>query len=117
MATLSQAKTLGGVGAILVFIPFVSLIGYIFIIVAVRDIADYLQDRSSFNNVLIAALTGIVGAIAAGAVIVGGSFSAALTGGFAGFFGVILGLLVAWVFLIISAVFIKRAYDIMAQRL
>ena len=66
MATLSQAKTLGGVGSILIFIPFVSIVGYILIIVAVKDISDDLQDKSIFRNVVIAAATGIVGAIAGG---------------------------------------------------
>ena len=71
MATLSQAKTLGGVGSILIFIPFVSLVGYILLIFAVKDISDYLHDGSIFNNLLWAALSGIVGALAVGVVFVG----------------------------------------------
>jgi uncharacterized membrane protein len=117
MATLSQAKILGGVGSILVFIPFVSIIGYILMIVAVRDIADDLQDKAIFNNVLIAAIAGIVGALAGAVVIVGGVVGAAFTVGISAIFGVITGLLIVWVFLIISAVFLRRAYDTMAQRL
>ena len=117
MATLSQAKVLGGVGSILVFIPFVSIIGYILMIVAVRDIANELQDRSIFNNVLIAALTGIVGALAGAFVIFAGVVGSVFTVGVSAIFGVITGLLIVWIFLIISAMFLRRAYDTMSRRL
>src|SRR5208282_3316629 len=117
MATLSQAKTLGGVGSILIFIPFVSIVGYILIIVAIKDISDDLQDKSIFRNVVIAAATGIVGALAGGAVIVFGAVTGILTGGISAFLGVFAGLFVVWVFLIVSAVFLKRAYDSMSKEL
>ena len=117
MATLSQAKTLGGVGSILIFIPFVSVVGYILIIVAIKDISDDLQDKSIFRNVVIAAATGIVGAIAGGAVIVFGAVAGILTGGISAFLGIFAGLFAVWVFLIVSAVFLKRAYDSMSKEL
>jgi uncharacterized membrane protein len=116
MATLSQAKTLGGIGAILIFIPVVSLVGYILVIIAVKDIADDLQDRSIFNNILIAAVTGIVGAIAGGIVIIA-VLGTALIVGISTILGVITGLLVVWVFLIVSAIFLRRAYATIAARL
>jgi uncharacterized membrane protein len=116
LATLSQARTLGGIGAILVFIPFVSVIGYILIIIAVKDIADYLQDRSIFNNVLIAAVAGIIGAIA-GAVVIVGVVTTAFVLGVSSFLGIVTGLLIVWVFLIASAIFLRRAYATIAERL
>src|SRR5208282_3960268 len=115
MATLSQAKTLGGIGAILIFIPFVSLIGYILIIVAVRDISKDLNDGAIFRNILIAAGTGIVGALAGGAFVVVGV--AGLRSGGSGIGAIGGGLLVAWIFLIISAVFLRKAYGTIAQKL
>src|SRR5271170_3896337 len=124
MATLSQAKMLGGVGSILIFIPFVSLIGYIFMIIAVKEISDDLQDRSIFNNILIAAVTGIVGALAGAFVIlasVGAIAKVSITAGLAAdrgaFLGVLAGLLLVWIFLVISAVFLRKAYDTMSKRL
>ncbi len=112
MASLSQAKTLGGIGAILVFIPYVSLVGYILIILAVKDISDYLQDKTIFNNVLIAAVTGIVGAIAAASVAI-----TIFVTSLAALSGVVVGLFVAWVFLIISSLYLRRAYNVMSLRL
>jgi len=117
MATLSQAKVLGGVGAILVFIPFVSLVGYILIIVAVRDISNYLQDRSIFRNIVISAAAGIVGALAGALVVVVGVLGAGITFGISGVAGVGAGLLIAWISLIVSAVFLRRAYGTIAARL
>ena len=118
MATLSQAKTLGGIGAILIFIPFVSLVGYILIIVAVRDISEDLLDKTIFRNIVIAATTGIVGALAGAffiLAVVAGLGSTLSTGAIGA--GVATGLLIAWIALIVSAVFLRRAYDTMAKRL
>jgi uncharacterized membrane protein len=117
LATLSSAKTLGGVGSILIFIPFVSVIGYILIIVAVKDISDDLKDKSIFTNVVISAVTGIVGAVAGAFVIFLGVFASGFTFGVSGIAGVIGGLLVTWIALIVSAVFLKRAYDSMGKEL
>jgi len=117
MATLSQAKTLGGVGSILIFIPFVSLVGYILIIIAIKDISDDLQDKTIFRNVVIAAATGIVGALAGAAVFVFGAVTGILTGGVSAFLGIAAGLFVVWVFLIVSAVFLRRAYNSMSKEL
>ena len=117
MATLSQAKTLGGVGAILIFIPFVSLVGYILIIIAVRDISNDLQDRSIFNNVVIAGATGIVGALAGAFVIFAGLLGSGLTFGTSLIVGTVAGLLIAWIALVVSAVFLRRAYNTIGERL
>ena len=117
MANLSQAKTLGGVGSILIFIPFVSLIGYILLIIAVKDISDDLQDPAIFRNIVISAVTGIVGALAGAFVIFLGVLGAGFTFGISAIAGVLTGLLAVWVFLVISAVFLRKAYDTMGQRL
>jgi hypothetical protein len=67
---------------ILVFIPFVSLVDCILVIVAVKGISDELQVKKIFDNVLIAAVTGIVVvAIAGASVIVFGTIWAPLASG------------------------------------
>jgi uncharacterized membrane protein len=124
MAALSQAKTLGGVGSILIFIPFVSLIGYILVIIAVKEISDDLHDRTIFNNILIAAGTGIVGALAGAFVVFASigdiakvSTTASLGAERGAFLGVLGGLLLVWIFLVVSAVFLRRAYDTTSEKL
>lgn len=112
MASLSNAKTLGGVGGILVFIPGVSLVGWILILVALKDISEVLQDKTIFDDALLAGIMAIIGAV----VLFFAAFSAFIFAplGFALFWGVIV---LFAVFAIISAVFLKRAYDKIAPRL
>ncbi len=122
MASLSSAKTLGGIGGILVFIPGLSLVGWILILVALNEISDVVQDRSIFDDALIAGITAILGAVVLLVFLVSGAFGALLAfGGLAfGAAGVLgaIGILGAfWIFAVISAVFLKRAYDKAAQRL
>lgn len=143
MGTLSSAKTLGGVGSILILlflIPAVgtvlAVIGWILVIVAVKSISDATGERGIFNNTLVSAILAIVG-IAVGAAVVFGSFLsfAGLNGinilhmnstttitatspGIVGLIiGVLIGLAVIWVSFLISAIFLRRAYDRISSRL
>jgi uncharacterized membrane protein len=140
MGKLSQAKTLGGVGSILVILTAVPLVGFILgivglvlILVAVKDISEAVNDRSIFNNMIISFFLGIVGLVVAGLVIVGSFLtyiglrhlpgpnfnpSTVPTGNLVGFvLSVIAGLVVFWVVLTISAVFLRRSYGSIATRL
>jgi uncharacterized membrane protein len=77
---IETSKTLGGIGAILMFIgviPIVStygvieLIGLILVMVALYNLGSYYAERGIFNNALYGLIAGIVGGvIAVGAVIV-----------------------------------------------
>ena len=77
---IETSKTLGGIGAILMFIgviPIVStygvieLIGLILVMVALYNLGSYYVERGIFNNALYGLIAGIVGGvIAVGAVIV-----------------------------------------------
>src|SRR5205809_6896594 len=72
MASLGQAKSLGGVGSILVliagFIPsagfVVAIIGFILILIAVKYVSDAFADRTIFNNMIIAVILAILGFVA-----------------------------------------------------
>jgi uncharacterized membrane protein/ribosomal protein L40E len=119
MGSLSSAKTLGGVGGILVFFPFLSLVGWILILLATKEVSEAVQDKSIFDDALLAAITAIIGAVVFVAFIVTGSIAGLFTFGF-GFPRLLLffGILGAfWVFTIISAIFLKRSYEKISQRL
>jgi uncharacterized membrane protein len=122
LGRLGDAKTLGGIGSILQVIPFVSIVGYILTLIAVKKISDELQDGSIFTDMLYAAIAGIVGAAVAASLLFFGFFLAAAP--FAGVVspvsiigGIIVFLAVLWVAFIISAIFIRRAYEKIASRL
>jgi uncharacterized membrane protein len=115
--SLSQGRTLGRVGSILVFIPFLSIIGYILILIAINDISKYLQDRSIFKNTLIAVALEIVGSVVGLSILIGGALTSTLTGGVSALVGVFAALAITWIFLIAAAFFLKRSYDTIALKL
>src|SRR5712691_3655630 len=122
MASLSSAKTLGGVGGILVFIPFLSLVGWILILLATKEISDSVQDKTIFDDALLAGITAVIGAVVFAFVFALVVFTGSSAGPFApgpfAFSGLFLGILGAfWVFTIISAIFLKRSYEKISQRL
>ncbi|MDA4128100.1 MAG: DUF996 domain-containing protein [Thaumarchaeota archaeon] len=140
MATLSSAKTLGGVGSILLLLgaaPSVgfalAIAGFVMVLVAVKYISDLLTDKSIFNNMLIAVILGIIGVATAGLLVVGsvlrfiglgytnfgpGSVSTAIPTDVVGLLvALVLGLIVAWVFLLVSSVFLRRSFTTIANRL
>jgi uncharacterized membrane protein len=72
--TIETNKTLGGVGAILMFIgiiPYINyfgiieLIGVILVLVALYNLAGYYSERGIFNNALYGLIAGIVGGVIA----------------------------------------------------
>jgi uncharacterized membrane protein len=74
---LESSKTIGGIGAILMFIgvlplfaytAILSLIGLVLVLVAAKGFADFYKEGGIFNNALYAIIITIVGAIAAVAV-------------------------------------------------
>ena len=66
---------------------------------------------------LYAVISGIVGVAAAAFIIVTGAVFSAVTLAASAIAGIAVGLAIAWVALIISAIFIRRAYDTMGARL
>jgi uncharacterized membrane protein len=137
MASLGQAKTLGGVGSILVLlgaIPnvgwVIAIVGFILILVAVKNVSESLADPAIFNDMIIAVLLAIVGLVVFGIVVIAAIFSflnlgpiGAVTPGTvpAGVLGavglLIAGLVIVWVFYLVSAIFIRRSYDKIGTRL
>jgi len=117
MSKLGDAKTLGGVGSILLLIPGVSIVGYILILIASKYVSDELGDKSIFDNMLYAVIAGIVGVAATAFIIFTGAVFGMFTLAASAIGGVIGGLAIAWVGLIVSSIFIRRAYDTMAAKL
>ena len=137
----SEAKTLGGVGAILVLLSFVPTVGVLFgiagfimVLVAVKYIADDLKDKKIFNNMILAVLLAIVGIAVGSVVVIGTVVNAFLNGYFNGTnfapstavttaqwvtFGTAigLGLLAAWAMFLASAVYLRRSYTTIGTKL
>ncbi|HWR27756.1 MAG TPA: DUF996 domain-containing protein [Candidatus Thermoplasmatota archaeon] len=141
MSKLGQAKVLGGIGALLsllIFVPtigfIISLVGLVLVFVAVKYIAEETKDHAIFQNYL---MNFIFDIIAIGAVI--GIMIAVFgfAGGFSWFnnvqqpftdfnsfwesFGLVLvvgcalALVVAWVMLILGALYLRKSYNSIAD--
>ena len=137
MASLSQAKTLGGVGSILVLLGAVpnvgfvlAIVGFILILVAVKNVSESVNEPSIFNHMIIAVLLAIVGLVVFGVIVVTAIFSflnfgqfgtftpGTIPPGIAGAIGLLIaGLVVVWVFYLVSAIFIRKSYDRIGIRL
>jgi uncharacterized membrane protein len=142
MSSVNEARTIGGIGAILVVLSFVpaigalfGLVGFIMILVAVKYLADGLNERKIFTNIMVAVILAIAG-IAVGSIVVLGTVLSAFANGYFGTaypytpsasvttaqwitFGtsIGLGLLGAWVFLLVSAVYLRRSYKLIGSML
>ena len=77
--TIETSKTLGGVGALLMFvgiIPVISsygvieLVGLILVMVALYNLASYYTERGIFNNAFYGLIAGIVGGVIAVGVVI-----------------------------------------------
>lgn len=117
MGRLSDAKVLGGIGSILQIIPFLNIVGYVLTLIAVKFVSDEVQDRAIFNDMLYAVIAGIVGIALGSFLLIFGILSSVFTAGVGAIFGVITFLAVAWIALIVSSVFVRRAFGSMAAKL
>ncbi len=126
MASLSNAKTLGGVGGILATIPIpgLGIVGWILIILSLKQISDISQDRAIIRDGVIAGVTAIIGAVAVAVFLlstflgyVRSSLGVSSSLGPGGLVGATTNLAVFDASAIVSGIFLKRCYDSTTQRL
>ncbi len=133
MATLSQAKTLGGIGwilSLLSFAPYVgfvlSIVGLVLVLVAVKYISEVSGDRKLWTNALIALVLGIIGTAIFGVTVAAGFLAFAGFGSVANvapgnivgvIAGLVAGLLVVWVLAIVSAIFLRMSFNSISTHL
>lgn len=136
--SLSQAKILGGVGSILTLLLFAPyyvgtalvIIGWVLTIFAIKKISDALQDRSIFNNAMVSVILAIIGAVIFAVVVAAAilgfiglgslsSMSSSLpSSGIIGLItGIIIGLVVVWIFGAVGSFFLWRSYKTVSAKL
>lgn len=140
-SSLSSAKTLGGIGSILALLAFaptvgwvLGILGFVMILVAVKYISDELKERKIFNNMITAVALSIAGILVASLVVATTVLSAFANGYFSWptfvpsasittaqwiAFGTAigLGLFGAWLFFLVSAVYLRRSYNAIGSKL
>ena len=140
---LATARTFGGIGSIMILLfvlqpwgTLLAIVGWVLVLIAVNNIADVVGDRSILRNAMIAVVLAIVG-IAVGVLhfaklngwitssglgslrnLNSTSFTSGHVTGLGGLVvGAVIGLVLIWVFLLPSAVFLRRSFSKIASRL
>jgi uncharacterized membrane protein len=122
-----SSKTLAAVGALLLFLSFVPVIGIVGIIllfIGLKGLSDYYKDPSIYGHAFKGLIFGIIGLIAASAfsIIFSVSFFsiAPNTGGILAAIGalalIIVTVVIAFIFLLLMAMNLRRAFNILAER-
>lgn len=123
--SLESNKTLGGIGAILLAIPFLNLIGIILVLIAMNGMADYYDDDDIFKHSLYGFIFGFIGVIALVAIIIMFAFGFAAaspvirestTFAFSGFGLFIIAFIVLYVFSLVAAIFYKKSLDTLSEK-
>lgn len=128
--TLESGKTIGGIGALLMligsFVPFLSIVGIILLLVGLKQLADHYNEDGIFQNALYGLIFGIIGIVALAIVVLSLLFGISIMGaydpfaampmGFAFLGGIIIALIVAFIFWILTAIFYKRSFDLLSQK-
>ncbi len=111
--------------------PILTIVGFILILFAFKNVADALNEPSIFNNMIYSVVLAIVGIVIGVVLVFGVLFSIVGLRGMtytpgtpppssdiiAVIGAVTLGLAVIWVFYIVSAIFLKKSYDRIGTRL
>jgi uncharacterized membrane protein len=144
MGALGNAKIIGGIGALLMLIGGIitaatagvlSLIGFIMVFIAVKMIADETKEKAIFDNYLYSFIAGIIAIVAVVAIVF---VVLASVGGIQFFydlqnmamsdpmeiwntiqpvvFGCIAGLLVLWIIAVIASLFIRKSFNLIAEK-
>ncbi|MCK5628328.1 DUF996 domain-containing protein [Candidatus Bathyarchaeota archaeon] len=119
--SLDSDKNLGGIGAILLAIPALNLVGIILLLIAMKGLSEHYKENDIFQNALYGFIFGIIGFAALVGVIflfaiVGVSVDEPITSPYVGF-GLFIIIVVVWyVFGLIAAFFYKKALDLIAKK-
>ena len=123
--SLESNKTLGGVGSILLAIPFLNIIGIILVLIAMKGMGDYYNDDDIFKNALYGFIFGFIGVIALIAVVIMLVFGFAVVSstsipsaasGFTAFGLFILAFIILYVFSLLAALFYRKSLNILAEK-
>ncbi len=126
-SNVESSKTLAAIGALLLFlsfVPVIGIIGIILLLVGMKGLSEYYKDESIYANALRGVIFGIIGIIAVSALSISavfggfvfGIFTAGLAGAILSIILTIVAILVAFVFYLLMAMNLRRAFNVLAER-
>jgi len=126
--SLESGKNMAGIGSIFLIIPvpFLSIVGIILVLIGMKNLSAAYNNKSIWTNTLYAVIFGIIGIVASGLTLVSLIFGGIFTGATLGvgdssgilaiIGGFILFLIVAFVFYLLEAIYIRKAFDSLATK-
>ena len=126
--SMESGKSLTSIGALLLvigsFIPFLGIVGFIFMMFGLNALANYYKERGIFDKALWAVIFGVIGAVAAGFIMMAIMFSGSFLGFENGiganwaalFGGMAVALVVAFIFYILMAIYFRKSFDLLATK-
>ncbi len=119
MSSLESSKNLAGIGAILLFlsfIPVVGIIGLILLFVGMKGLSEYYKEPEIYQNALRGLLFGIIAIVALTAGIILAFIIGIFTFGFGALLTIFAVLVIVFIFYVIAAMYLKKAFTMLAQR-
>ena len=130
MSSLESSKNLAGIGAILLLLGFVpgagiviGIIGVTLLLTGIKGLATYYQDHEIYQDALTGVIFYIIALIAIGIALISLIFGGIFSGLAAGLLGLVIGLLVfiagliiAFIFYLLAAIRLRRAFSALAQK-
>jgi uncharacterized membrane protein len=119
MSSFESSKNLASVGAILLFlsfIPVVGIIGLILVFIGMKGLSEYYKEPGIYHNALMGLVFGIVALVALTAGLVLAFTIGLFTFGIGAIFTIFAVLLVVFIFYVIAAMYLKRAFSLLAQK-
>lgn len=131
MGSFTQARTLGGIGAILTLLGILPyyvgtglvIVGWVLILIAIKYLSAEFHDRPIYSDMTVSAVLAIIGSVLA-AIIFSGisalvSTAPTLTSSnlFANIGAILVGLLILWILGIIGSFFLWRSFKSLSVKL
>jgi len=139
MGDFGSSKNLAAIGSLLMLIPGVSIVGAILVFIGMKGLSEYYKDATIFNGVLKGIICGVIGEICAVAAIAAfwisiiggtllggassgyygdpyGSATGFLGGAIVGIIAAIVLLIVAFVFMLLMAKNLRKAFNALGDR-
>ncbi|MCY0868719.1 MAG: DUF996 domain-containing protein [Desulfurococcus sp.] len=130
------SKILAGIGSILLAISFIQplillIIGAVLLLIGLKGLSEAYGEKKIYDNSLYAVIIAIVGLVVAiavlvvfyagliGAMFLGGMMhpgAALIGGGLGAIMGIILVLVVLWVFSIVAGIYFKKTMDLLKEK-
>jgi uncharacterized membrane protein len=101
--TVESGKTLAGIGSILQFIP---IVGLVLMLIGIKDMSEHYKDHRIYQHALTGGIFSVIGTIC---------FYVALALMWTIIFGIIFAI-ISFVFMLLSAMNFKKAFNILADR-